>query len=68
MKSVEYKSLCISDLASTRESFLATSDGIESSRAMGKATEFPPQDLTGGRMPTDFKELVIMDGLLRTVQ
>lgn len=31
---------------------------------MGKATELPPQDLTGGKMPTDFKELVTMDGLL----
>lgn len=64
---MEYKSLYISELASTTESSLATSDGIESSRAMGKATEFPPQDLSGGRMPTDFKELVTMDGLLGTV-
>ena len=64
---MEYKSLYISELASTTESSLATSDGIESSRAVGKTTEFPPQDLSGGRMPTDFKELVTMDGLLGTV-
>lgn len=64
---MEYKSLYISELASTTESLLATSDGIEGSRAVGKATEFPPQDLPGGRMPTDFKELVTMDGLLGTV-
>lgn len=66
---MEYKSLFdISDLAATVESSLATSDGIQSLWAMGKAALLPPQGLTGGKIPTDFKEAVTVSSLQQTVQ
>ena len=66
---MEYKSLFyISDLAAIVESSLATSDGMQSSWAMGKATVLPPQGLTGGKIPTDFKEAVTVSSLQQTVQ
>lgn len=56
----EQKPLYISDLASTTESLLATSDDIWSSQAVGKATEPPPQEPAGEEMPTDFKDSFTM--------